>query len=108
MAKLESDAPDISSALQEVNRIRGLGTPSFASKHLRFLRPDLCPILDSIVSARLSYPFNRHGYQALASDCGMTAASLQYHQVENPRHRNGNKWHISDVEMAIVSYLNKL
>lgn len=108
MTKLESDVPDISNALQEVNRIRGLGTPSFASKHLRFLRPDICPILDSIVSTQLSYPFNRHGYHALANDCAKIAASLQYNQVENPRHRDGNKWYISDVEMAIFSYLNRL
>lgn len=108
MTKLESDAPDISGALQEVNFIRGLGTPSFASKHLRFLRPDICPILDSIVSKRLSYQFDGHGYQALSSDCAKIAASLQYNQVANPRHRDGDVWYIADVEMAIFSYLNQL
>ena len=108
MAKLEADSPDISGALQDVNFIRGLGTPSFASKHLRFLRPDICPILDSIVSTRLNYPFNRHGYQALSSDCAKIAISLQYNQVANPRLRVGNKWYIADVEMAIFSYLNQL
>lgn len=108
MAKLESDIPNISGALQEVNFIRGLGTPSFASKHLRFLRPDICPILDSIISARLSYPFNGYGYQALSSDCAKIAVLLQFNQIANPRHRDDNKWYIADIEMAIFSYLNKL
>jgi hypothetical protein len=108
MAKLESDIPNISGALYEVNRIRSLGKPSFASKHLRFLRPDICPILDSIVSDRLNYPFTIYGYQALASDCAKIAVSLQDNQITNPRHREGNRWYISDVEMAIFSYLNKL
>ncbi len=107
-AKLESDFPDIGGALHEVNSIRGLGTPSFASKHLRFLRPDICPILDSIVSVRLRYRFDRHGYQALSNDCAKIAASLQFNQVANPRHRDGYKWYVSDVEMAMFSYLKKL
>jgi hypothetical protein len=108
MAKLESQVPDIGGALHEVNRIRGLGTPSFASKHLRFLRPDICPILDSIVSDRLNYSFTIYGYNKLAGDCSKIAVSLQNNQVANPRHRIENKWYISDVEMAIFSYLNKL
>jgi hypothetical protein len=108
MMKLEADIPDISGALHEVNFIRGLGTPSFASKHLRFLRPDICPILDSIISENLDYPFDKYGYQELSSDCAKIAALLQSNQVPNPRHRDNNKWYISDVEMAIFSYLNKL
>ncbi len=108
MTKLEVDIPDISGALQEINSIRGLGTPSFASKHLRFLRPDICPILDSIISKSLDYPFDKYGYQELSNDCAKIAALLQSNQIANPRHRDNNEWYISDVEMAIFSSLNKL
>jgi len=108
MAKLEIDIPNISGALQEINYIRGLGTPSFASKHLRFLRPDICPILDSIISERLGYSFDRYGYEELTSDCAKTAVLLQSSQIANPRHRDSNQWYVSDVEMAIFSYLNRL
>ncbi len=108
MMKLEANVTDVGGALREVNYIRGLGTPSFASKHLRFLHPELCPILDGIIANRLNYPFNVHGYQALSSDCGRIADLLQHSQIQNPRHRGGNKWYISDVEMAMFSYLNEL
>lgn len=106
MAKLESDVPDISGALLEINFICGLGKPPFASKHLRFLRPDICPILDKKVRYGLSYPFNEHGYQALSNDYAKIAAALQYNQVANPRHRDGDKWYISDIDMAIFAYLS--
>lgn len=108
MARLELDAPDISGALNEINHICSLGTPSFASKHLRFLRPDICPILDRIVSDRLNYSFTIYGYRELATDCSKIANLLQYNQIINPRHRDENRWYVSDVEMAIFSYLNKL
>jgi hypothetical protein len=106
VAKLESGAPDISGALQEINLIWGLGTPSFASKHLRFLRPDLCPVLDSIISKRLDYSFDKHGYQAFSSDCAKIVALLQENQIENPRHRDGYQWYVGDIDMAIYAYLN--
>jgi hypothetical protein len=108
MTRLEADPPDVGGALSEVNLIRNLGTPSFASKHLRFLRPDICPILDSIVSARLSYQFNRNGYGVLSEDCNNIAHLLQYNKFSNPRHRDDNKWYVADVEMAIFAYLNDL
>lgn len=105
---LESDSPSVGAALSEINRIRGLGTPSFASKHLRFLRPDLCPILDSIVATRLHYRFGPDGYAQLAQDCLNIADTLQRDNIDNPMKREGGRWYAADVEMALFAHLNKL
>ena len=60
---LDSNNPDIERAMLEINRIKNLGTPSFSSKHLRFLHPQLCPVLDSIICHRLGiYSFNGNLY----------------------------------------------
>jgi hypothetical protein len=46
---LDKQTPDVEGALTRLNRLHSLGSPSFASKHLRFLRPDICPVLDSVL-----------------------------------------------------------
>ncbi|MBP7687362.1 MAG: hypothetical protein KA765_05630 [Thermoflexales bacterium] len=105
---LESDLPNVGAALSELNHIRGLGTPSFASKHLRFLQPSLCPILDSIVATRLHYRFRLEGYEQLAQDCLNIADILQRDDIDNPMNRESGKWYAADVEMALFAHLNKL
>jgi len=107
MVKLDAPVPDVSGALREVNLIRTLGKPSFASKHLRFLRPDICPVLDSIISNKMNYSYNVFGYQEFSSDCLKVAALLQSNRIENPRNRDNNTWFASDVESAIFSFINK-
>ena len=104
---LNSDIPDVQGALREINQIKGLGRPSFASKHLRFLRPDVCPVLDSIISKNLGYALDRHGYKQFSDDCLRIAETLEQHGVANPMDRESGKWFAADVEMALFTYLRK-
>jgi hypothetical protein len=48
--KLAKNNSNVEDVLRDVNHIQGLGTPSFASKHLRFLKPEVYPVLDSRIS----------------------------------------------------------
>jgi len=108
VAHLEADTPDVENALREINHIRGLGRPSFASKHLRFLKPEVCPVLDSIISSRLRYGFTPSGYKELSDDCAKIARTLQANRVFNPMNRHNERWFAADVEMAVFAHINKL
>ncbi len=103
---LNSDVPDVQGALHEIKQIYGLAT-SFGSKHLRFLRPDVCPVLDSIISKNLGYVLNSHGYKQFSDDCLRIAETLEQHGVANPMDRESGKWFAADVEMALYTYLRK-
>lgn len=96
--------PDLKLALREIRRIRHLGL-SFASKHLRLLRPDLCPVLDSILSERLGYPLNVAGYRRFADHCLQAARWLDHHRVGNPVPRPDGRWFAADVEMALYVHV---
>ena len=82
--QLTTSPPNIASALQAVNRLRGLCQLSFASKHLRFLCPDLCPVFDSFLQSALPYSLDAEGYAGFAGDCGRLAAELTRLGVRNP------------------------
>ena len=103
---LSSDIPDVQGALREIKQIYGLGT-SFASKHLRFLRPDVCPVLDRTISKHLQYPLDEYGYKQFSDDCLRIAETLQQHGVSNPMGRESGKWFAADVEMALFQYLRE-
>ena len=104
IAALSQEPPDVQSALRAVVRVRHLGL-SFASKHLRLLRPDMCPVLDSTLSETLGYPLNSPGYHRFSKDCQQAAALLQRLGVHNPLGRAGGKWYPADVEMALFVYI---
>jgi hypothetical protein len=104
-AHMTATAPDVGAALQAINQIKQLSTPSFASKQLRFLYPRVCPVLDQTVSG-LGYPFTATGYQAIAADCATIAAALTKRHIENPIARPFGQWFASDVDMALYAYLN--
>ncbi|MBS1249612.1 MAG: hypothetical protein MAG431_01192 [Chloroflexi bacterium] len=106
IAALSLDPPDVQSALRAVRRVRHLGV-SFSSKHLRLLRPDVCPVLDSTLSEMLGYPLNSRGYQRFSDDCQKVAALLQRLGVRNPLGRDGGKWFAADVEMALFVYVKE-
>jgi len=106
IAALSLDPPDVQSALRAVRRVRHLGL-SFASKHLRLLRPDVCPVLDSTLSEKLGYPLDSRGYQRFSDDCQKVAALLQRLGVRNPLDRDGGKWFAADVEMALFVYVKE-
>lgn len=103
-AALSLDPPDVQKALRAVRRVRHLGV-SFASKHLRLIRPDVCPVLDSTLSDKLGYPLDSRGYQRFSDDCQKAAALLQQLGVRNPLDRDGGKWFAADVEMALFVYI---
>ncbi len=103
---LSSDPANVHRALHEINQIRQLGSPSFASKHLRFLRPDVCPVLDRVIATRLGYDLNADGYRKFSEDCLQIAQILQQRNVSNPISRQDGQWFAADVEMAVFAYLN--
>jgi hypothetical protein len=103
---LNSDNPDVKGAIIRINAIKNLGTPSFASKHLRFLRPQVCPVLDSIIWQGIEkYSFNPKGYEQFSNDCLEIADILKRNGLVNPMERESGKWFAADVEMAIFEYL---
>jgi hypothetical protein len=106
IAALTLNPPDLRRAMQAVQRVRHLGL-SFSSKHLRLLRPDVCPVLDSTLSEYLGYPLNGHGYQCFSDDCQKTAALLQQAAVPNPMEREGGRWFAADVEMALFVHVKE-
>jgi hypothetical protein len=105
LACLELPTPDVERALTQINTIHGLGKPSFASKHLRFLWPALCPVLDSLVSRKLAYRYDARGYGRFAGDCLLIAKTLQECGVDNPVARANGRWYVADVEMALFALL---
>jgi hypothetical protein len=90
------------SALVSLNHLSGLGTPSFASKHLRFIRPDICPVLDRLLSKDLGYCFTPAGYQQFSTDCCAVAQQLDTAGVLLP---TAKRWGAADVEMSIFACL---
>jgi len=96
-------AQPAAAALESLNHLTDLGTPSFASKHLRFLRPDICPVLDRLLSTDLGYPFSPTGYQEMSDDC-IEIGNLITTQVGPVE--EGRPWGASDVEMSIFAFLH--
>lgn len=72
-----------------------------------FLRPDVCPILDTTISQSLGYVLDEHGYKQLSDDCLRIADALQQCEVNNPMGRESERWFAADVEMALFAYLSK-
>ena len=97
--------PQAGVALHAINQIKQLGTPSFASKQLRFLYPRVCPVLDQVVSG-LGYAFTPTGYQAFATDCATIATALADQHIENPIVRPSKQWFAGDIDMALFAHLN--
>ena len=106
IASLDASSPSPGSALAELNKLRGLGTPSFASKHLRFLRPKLCPVFDSILRDRLPYQFDVDGYSDFSADCAELAVSLTTKKTPNCHPERMSHWFSADVEAALFAHVN--
>ena len=102
--RLTATPIDLAGALDSVNRVYGLGTPSFASKHLRFLDPQHCPVFDSILRKSLPYSFNSQGYAGFASDCSLIASELNRLEIQNPFEGRNGIWYAADVEAALFIF----
>ena len=103
-AVLELQEPDIGNALQIVSGLNGLAC-SFASKHLRILFPNLCPVLDGIISKRMSYQSNINGYRTFGTDCTMIAGFLTNEAIPHPIAVRQGTWYPADVEGSIYAFL---
>jgi hypothetical protein len=96
-------AAPASAALSALISLKGFGV-SFASKHLRFLRPDICPILDDQLSRHCGYLKTPSDYQQFANDCLSIAARLN---SAGPSFSlpTGAPWGAADVEMSLFACL---
>jgi len=91
----------ISKALQQVNNLRYLGQVSFASKHLRHLRPAICGTFDSnLQNALPHFSPDPKGYSDFCHYCASIAKELTDKGIPNPRVRVGGVWFVADVEAA--------
>lgn len=98
---LSSAKPRPEEALRCINQIKNLGRPSFASKHLRMMYPNICPVFDSVLNDKLPYSFNPSGYAEFAKDCAEVARLLNSNGVTNPLRK---LWLVADVERAIFAH----
>ncbi|MBV8452034.1 MAG: hypothetical protein JOZ29_07125 [Deltaproteobacteria bacterium] len=103
---LDKPTPEVQGALAHLNRLHSLGSPSFASKHLRFLRPDICPVLDSVLRDALPYSFDPEGYTAFAEDCRSIGEILTRQRAKNPWDRFDGAWFAADIEAALYVHFN--
>jgi len=104
LALVRAANPDLVRALSTVNNIVGLRTPSFASKHLRFLEPRWCPVFDSYLRECLPYSFDPSGYAAFAADCATLARELGRRGAANPWPGRAGEWYAADVEASIYKW----
>lgn len=100
-------SPDLALAMGAINRIKGLGKPSYASKQLRFLCPERCPILDNMFAKDLGYTYDVDGYAELADDLAMLARALEANAIPNPRDRPNGRWFAGDVDMALFAWVRR-
>lgn len=91
-------------ALTALNGLRDLGTPSFASKHLRFLDPRRCGVLDSVLCEALEYCADPVGYSQFCRDLRHLGCLLSASGIPNPRRRPGDAWFAADVESAVFEH----
>lgn len=104
-ALLSEGHPGLASAMRELNEICDLGKPSYSSKHLRFLYPEYCPILDSMFAQDLMYSYDPAGYEELAHDFQQLATTLRSAGIKNPRRRPAGSWFAADVDMALNAWV---
>ncbi|WP_421736581.1 hypothetical protein [Caulobacter sp.] len=100
------DAGLVGEAVFRIAKLKGLG-PSFASKALRFLRPDKAVVLDSVISEGLGFARDLPGYNAFLMECVRIGELMNVPDQPNPAPSN-RVWRPCDVEMAIYAKLRGL
>lgn len=95
-------AANLGAALNSLTELRGLGI-SFASKHLRMLRPDLCGVFDGLVAgAGLDYALGPAGFADYSTDCATQANVLNAARIVTS---NGGHWNAGAVDMAVFAWI---
>jgi hypothetical protein len=89
-------------ALYQVNQLKGLGRPSFASKLLRFLAPRRAAILDAVICQGTGFPPSLAGYGQLIAACRHAAEQLVAAGIFNPVRPDG-AWYVADIEAAFYA-----
>jgi hypothetical protein len=104
MDSLRNEPNRVDKALACLQVIPQLGI-SYASKHLRFLSPEFCSILDSNVAKIFRYDQTAEGYQQLCQDSLEAAKILEKRNIQNPMGRLNGRWFAADIEMAIFAQI---
>ena len=109
ISKLGSQPPNIREAIHVMRQVKYLGGISFASKHLRFLFPKLCPVLDKILSEHLlNKPYDKlidEDYEQFSRYCTDIARRLEEKKIDNPFPGRNSIWYPCDVEAAIFTHV---
>lgn len=101
---ITSAKSDLIEAIDNLCELHGLGV-SFASKHLRFLFPKICPVLDRLLADYLDYELSSEDYKKFSDFCLSVANELNSNNINNPF--PGRKlWYCCDVEASLFSYFN--
>lgn len=102
---LSATHPNTQRAMMCVNRIKFLGSVSYASKHLRFMAPSACVTLDRLLAFQLNCGPRVEAFVRLSADCASIAT--EFSQSGLVPHPAGDRvWHAADVEAAIFTKLN--
>ncbi len=89
-------------AVQSVLDLHSLGV-SFGSKHLRFLAPRVCGILDAKMAKETRLPKSAAGLARYSALCCELARRLERRRVPNPMNRGEAGWYAADVDMALFA-----
>ena len=92
---------ELGQALSIVNELSYLGQPSFASKMIRMLAPEISGVLDSLVHGATGYSLDRRGYSLYSAKLQDIAAVLDEHGIENTR--GFSTWRAADVDAGIFA-----
>lgn len=105
IALLRDKNVDRAEALITMNRIKGLGSPSYASKHLRMLKPEQFVVLDSWIHNKLEVPLNPASYKDFCTACEDAATIMNEHsKIPCPF---AKAWRAADVEVAIFQTVRR-
>lgn len=91
----------LESAAQSIDDVVGLAT-SYATKMVRFMRPDVAGVLDSVISRVGGYPCNNFSFAAYSIDCLAVASDLAEAGILNPR-TGCTLWRVGDVDQALFA-----
>ena len=105
MRALAGQPVDVRKALSGVVKPSYIGF-SYGSKHLRFLCPQQCPVLDlAHIVKQLGYAYSVDGYFLWTADCLSASEMLETSHVPNPMERPVGRWYPADVDMAVFAHL---